>query len=135
MGRVPHFFNVEGRRKFQMVKISDAIQVKVSQNDGEQGKRIISVTIMADKARFLLPELLAEEGAVAPLDKRLKQACLAEVVEFLTSGRKLLGGLKRGRASRENNESKDLAPKAASLMGKGSERAATETLSLAGKAE
>ena len=84
-----------------MAKISDSIQVKVSQGDGEQGKRLISVTIVADKARFVLPELLADEGALVSIEKRLKDSCLREVLEFLTSGRKLLGDLRKQKTSKE----------------------------------
>lgn len=116
-----------------MAKISDAIQVKVFQEDGEQGKRVISVTIVAEKARFVLPELLAHEGALVPVERRLKESCLREVVEFLTSGKKLLGKLKKRRGSKEGEDVEGRIQKMPSDQGKERVRIEVPTPSAQGK--
>ena len=93
-----------------MAKLTERIQVKVKSENGDDGKRRIAIQVECEAARFLLPELLASEGAIEPLEKQLKACCTETVVAFLTAGKTVLRKL---RAEKKSSSQQVLAKEAA----------------------
>lgn len=73
-------------------KTKDNVRVMVTEENGEE-MRVITVTITAPAAEFILSDLLRQRGAVGPIDAPLKQAVRECVQSYLDGTEELIASL------------------------------------------
>jgi hypothetical protein len=71
-------------RKMQLVNVS------VTDNGVQNGKRLWNVKVEAGAELFLLSDMLAKEGAIKAFDAVLRSANRAAVSQYISSGRELI---------------------------------------------
>ena len=82
-----------------MPKVVDSVMVKVEDLGVEGEKRRFTIQIEGKESLFALSNILAKEGALRPLSRRLKSKCTAEVLDYISSGKRALKELKSKEAA------------------------------------
>jgi len=73
-----------------MPRIKQLVDVTITENESQNGKRTWSVTIDASAKHFLLSDELAKEGAVRDLETLLRAAIRESVAGYIFSGREFV---------------------------------------------